>query len=83
MGQKLGIETLLFQDGKVRLNFNREVFPKFSLLEEIFSKSELNVEIRRLAPLSMVLRPRKQSNLLDEVVRSIEKLLATMKKMAH
>ncbi len=83
MGQKLGIETLLFQDGKVRLNFNREVFPKLSLLEEIFSKSEINVEIRRLAPLSMVLRPRKQSNLLDEVVRSIEKLLATMKKMAH
>ena len=83
MGQKLGIETLLFQDGKVRLNFNLEAFPKLSLLEEIFSESEINVEIRRLAPLSIVLRPRKQSNLLDEVVRSIENLLATIEKMAH
>ena len=83
MGQKLGIETLLFQERKVRLNFNRGVLPKLSLLEEIFLESGINVEIRRLTPLSIVLRAGKQSNLLDEVVRSIETLLDRIEETAH
>lgn len=83
MGQKLGIETLLFQERKVRLNFNRGVLPKLSLLEEVFLESGINVEIRRLTPLSIVLRAGKQSNLLDEVVRSIEILLDRIEETAH
>ena len=83
LGQELGIETMLFQEEKVRLNFNREVLPRLSLLEEAFSEAEINVEIRRLTPLSMVLRPTKHCNLLKEVFRSIGNLLATMGKMDH
>ena len=40
LGQKIGIETLLFQDKKVRLNFNPEVLPKLTSLEEAFVKSD-------------------------------------------
>ena len=75
LGQKIGIETLLFQDKKVRLNFNPEVLPKLTSLEEAFSQGEINVEIRRLTPLSIVLRPTKDCNLLEETLRSIETLI--------
>ncbi len=56
LGSRLGVERILVRGGDARLNFRSGVVPRLASLQGAFRDRQLDVEVRRTAPLSLVLR---------------------------
>ena len=55
LGKQLGVERILIQDHTARLSFQSGVIPRMAVLEGPLKQGQVEVEVRRVAPLSLVL----------------------------
>jgi transcription-repair coupling factor (superfamily II helicase) len=55
LGKQLGVERILLQDRTARVNFRNGVIPRMAVLEGPLKQRQVEIEVRRMAPLSLVL----------------------------
>ncbi|MFW6201930.1 MAG: hypothetical protein ACOC8B_05090, partial [Gemmatimonadota bacterium] len=56
LGARLGIERILLGEDEARVNFRDGVVPRLARLQHAFHERQLDVEVRRTSPLSLVIR---------------------------
>ncbi len=56
LGTRLGVERIIVRHGDARLNFRDGVTPRLAALQGAFRDRQLDIEVRRAMPLSLVLR---------------------------
>lgn len=74
VGKKLGVDRILLRPKRARVNFRPDVVPKLSALEGELADQPVQVEIRRLSPLSLVLEVTDPPVLGAMVVKVLEAL---------
>lgn len=65
LGQRLGVQRILLRDREARVSFQRGVAPRLTVLQGPLEDRNVEVEVRRLDPLSFVLRQSGPGPLLD------------------
>jgi transcription-repair coupling factor (superfamily II helicase) len=75
LGAELGVERILLRDDEARVTFRDGVVPRLSALQGAFREHQVEVDVRRAAPLSLVLR-RYGAASLDRVLADVLALLA-------
>ena len=55
LGRALGVDRILIRDRDARVNFRPGVEPRLTVLERPLRDHQVEVEVRRLAPLSLAL----------------------------
>jgi transcription-repair coupling factor (superfamily II helicase) len=76
LGARLGVERVLVRDHEARVNFRADVTPRLAALQGAFRDRQLELEVRRAAPLSLVLR-RYGAEPLTETLAAAFDLLAS------
>jgi transcription-repair coupling factor (superfamily II helicase) len=56
LGARLGVEKILVRHAEARLNFRDGVVPRLAALQTAFRDRQLDVDVRRAMPLSLVLK---------------------------
>lgn len=74
-GRELGLRRILLRDREARLNFRSGVVPKMTHLEAPLQRRQLEVEVRRMDPLSLALKARGPEPLPDTVIRALDALV--------
>ena len=75
LGRQLGLERALIRDRSARLSFRRGVTPRLSVLDKPLERRQVEVEVRRLDPLSLVLHRVGTVSLTETVAVSLQTLL--------
>ena len=73
-GRSAGATRILVRSGQARVNFGDEVVPRVSALEKALKGERVAVEVRRAAPLSIVMECYDPERLVDVVVRAMDAL---------
>ena len=73
-GREAGVDRILVRRGKARLSFRSDVVPRMSALEETLRGEEVTVDVRRIAPLSLILGCGSEERLAGVVVRVLDAL---------
>jgi transcription-repair coupling factor (superfamily II helicase) len=76
LGTRLGVERILVRGNEARLNFRDGVAPRMVALQGALRDQQLEVEVRRAIPLSLVLRRYGAAPLAETLVRALELLAA-------
>ena len=77
LGRKLGIERVLVREGEARVNFRADAVPRLSVLEGPLRDHHVQVEVRRMAPLSLALRQATSDTLASTLILALSTLLDT------
>ena len=75
-GRRAGVDSILIGHRRARVNFLPGIVPRLSGLQEALADRPLAVEVRRVAPLSLVLECTGRGRLVSLVVRAVEALQA-------
>jgi transcription-repair coupling factor (superfamily II helicase) len=75
LGRQLGVERILVRDRTARLSFRRGVTPRLSTLDKPLERLQVQVEVKRLDPLSLVLHRIGTVPLVETVAVALETLL--------
>ncbi|MDE2974579.1 MAG: transcription-repair coupling factor [Gemmatimonadota bacterium] len=75
-GRAAGAERILVRGGRVRVGFRPGVVPRMSALEEALGGEEVAIEVRRVAPLSLVLECPNEDRRADVAAGVLEALAA-------
>ena len=75
LGRTLGIERITVRDRSARITFRSGVVPRLSLLERPLRDRQVEVEVRRMSPLSLELRQVGLLPLTGTLVRALAALL--------
>jgi transcription-repair coupling factor (superfamily II helicase) len=75
LGTALGIERILVRDDAARITFRERANPRLATLQNAFGDQQVDVEIRRTLPLSLVLR-RRGARAITETLSAALQLLA-------
>jgi transcription-repair coupling factor (superfamily II helicase) len=81
LGAKLGVERILIRGDEARLNFREKVVPRLAALQGAFHDHQLEVEVRRAMPLSLVIR-RYGAEPLTETLAQALQILAIEREYA-
>ena len=73
-GRKLGIERILIRDREARINFREGVTPRMSGLRAPLQRERIEVEVRRVSPLSLRLRQRGVEPVSQLLIRALDAL---------
>jgi transcription-repair coupling factor (superfamily II helicase) len=74
LGQSLGVERIHVGAGSARVTFRREVVPRLTALQTAMHGSLVEVEVRRIDPLSLVLHGLGTGSLADAVTGAFQRL---------
>ncbi len=74
LGAELGVERILVRGDEARVNFREGVTPRMAVLQSAFHDRQLDVEVRRAMPLSLLLRRYGAEPILDTLVGALELL---------
>jgi transcription-repair coupling factor (superfamily II helicase) len=74
LGRELGIERILARDWDARINFRRGVVPRMVALQRAFAEWQLEVELHRPMPLSLVLHRRSPEPLPGTLIGALQSL---------
>jgi len=74
LGGRLGVERVLVREHEARVNFRAEVTPRLTALQGAFRDHQLEVEVRRTTPLSLVLRRYGAEPLTETLAAAFELL---------
>jgi transcription-repair coupling factor (superfamily II helicase) len=74
LGRELGIERILARDWDARINFRRGVVPRMVALQRAFAEWQLEVELHRPMPLSLVLHRRSPEPLPATLIGALGSL---------
>ncbi|MFW6010734.1 MAG: transcription-repair coupling factor, partial [Gemmatimonadota bacterium] len=77
LGTPLGVEWIRIGEGSARVNFRKEAVPRLALLRNAFHDRQVDVEVRRAQPLSLVLEQAGVEPLLPTLVGALEVLART------
>ncbi len=81
LGSQLGIERILVRADAARISFRDQASPRLASLQSAFHDQQVEVEVRRTVPLSLVLRRRGALPITDTLSAALE-LLATERARA-
>jgi transcription-repair coupling factor (superfamily II helicase) len=81
LGTRLGVERIIIRGDEARLNFRERVIPRLAALQGAFRDRQLEVEVRRAMPLSLLLRRYGAEPLAETLVHALQ-LLADGKARA-
>ena len=73
-GRRAGVDSVLVRGRRARVNFRPGVTVRMSRLEEALKGEPVEVEVRRIAPLSLVLECTRRERLVSLVVRAVDAL---------
>ena len=73
-GQAAGADRMLVRGGSVRVGFRPDVVPRMSALQGRLDGEGVALEVRRIAPLSLVLKCADEERLAGVVVRALDAL---------
>lgn len=76
LGAQLGVERILLRGDEARLNFRDRVVPRLAALQGAFRDRQLEVEVRRAMPLSLLLRRYGAEPLAETLVHALQLLVA-------
>ena len=79
-GRRAGVDGILVRGRRARVNFLPGVTVRMSGLEEALRGEPVAVEVRRIAPLSLVLECTRRGRLVSLVVRAVDALSARVAK---
>ena len=74
LGSALGIERVLDTGGSARINFRRGVIPRLKALRKGLSDREVEVEVGRLQPLSLVFKTPGPERVTPILIEALERL---------
>lgn len=76
LGGRLGVERVLTSPGAARVSFRRGAVPRMTSLRDAMAGREVEVDVRRLQPLSLVFRvPDAEEEMAPIVVEALERML--------
>ena len=75
LGRSLGIERIMIRDQVARITFRQGVVPRLTVLERPLRDRQVEVEVRRMSPLSLELRQVGPLPLTGTLVRALSALL--------
>lgn len=81
LGGQLGVERVLATADSARVNFRRGSIPRLTALRESLAGREVEVEVRRLQPLSLVFRVAGGSDITRIVVEALERILEEQREL--
>jgi transcription-repair coupling factor (superfamily II helicase) len=76
LGKQVGAERILLQDHTARLTFRAGVVPRMAVMDGPLRRRNVEVEVRRIDPLSLVLEQRGAEPLADTLMLALEALRA-------
>jgi transcription-repair coupling factor (superfamily II helicase) len=74
LGRQLGVERILLRERSARVNFRAEVVPRLAVLERPLRDRQVQLEVRRMAPLSVELRRLGPEPLAPTLIRALSAL---------
>ena len=82
-GRRAGVDGILIGRRRARVNFLPGIVPRLSGLQKALGDRPIAVEVRRVAPLSLVLECTGRDRLVSLVVRAVEALQAAGAEPPH
>ncbi|HSH46013.1 MAG TPA: transcription-repair coupling factor [Longimicrobiales bacterium] len=82
LGQRLGVERISIRRDRARLTFARDVVPRLTALQTAMHDQQIDVEVRRTDPLSLVLHRLGTARLGETLSEALELLAAQTRKAA-
>ena len=82
VGTGLGVERIHVQGDAARVSFRAGVVPKIAALQGAFHDHQVDVEVRRTMPLSIVLRRRGARTITDTLLAALDALAADRARAA-
>jgi transcription-repair coupling factor (superfamily II helicase) len=82
LGARLGVERILVRGDEARVNFRDGVSPRMAALQGAFRDQQLEVEVRRAMPLSLVLRRYGAQPVVETLINALELLGADRARAA-
>ncbi len=76
LGTQLGVERITLQENAARVSFRPGVVPRLAALQGAFRDQQVETEIKRTMPLSLVIRRRGAQALADILTDALEALVA-------
>ncbi|HSL68736.1 MAG TPA: TRCF domain-containing protein, partial [Longimicrobiales bacterium] len=74
LGTRLGVERITLQEHAARVTFHTGVVPRLTTLQGAFRDQQVETEVKRTAPLSLVIRRRGARPLADILTDALETL---------
>jgi transcription-repair coupling factor (superfamily II helicase) len=74
LGTQLGVERITLQDNSARVSFRTGVVPRLTTLQGAFRDQQVETEVKRTAPLSLVIRRRGARSLTEILTSALEAL---------
>jgi transcription-repair coupling factor (superfamily II helicase) len=81
LGGQLGVERVLATAETARVNFRRGTIPRLTALREAMIGREVEVEVRRLQPLSLVFRLPGPEDVLPIIVEALDRMLEEQREL--
>jgi hypothetical protein len=81
LGGRLSIERVLATPGAARVNFRRGVVPRMTSLRDAMAGREVEVDVRKLQPLSLVFRVAGTEDVAPIVVEALERMLEEQREL--
>ena len=75
LGRRIGVERILVMEHEARVNFRATVVPRLSVLERPLKERFVDVEVRRMTPLSLVLHQAGPNSLVSTLILALESLI--------
>jgi len=75
LGRRIGVERILVGKSEARVNFRATVVPHLAVLERPLQERSVEVEVRRMTPLSLVLRQVGPDSLVSTLILALTKLI--------
>jgi transcription-repair coupling factor (superfamily II helicase) len=75
LGRRIGVERILVRENEARVNFLATVVPRLSVLERPLKQLSVEVEVRRMTPLSLVLHQAGPNSLVSTLILALESLI--------
>jgi transcription-repair coupling factor (superfamily II helicase) len=75
LGQLLGVERISIATDAARVTFRKEVVPRLTALQSAMHGSQVELEVRRMEPLSLVLHRLGTARLSDAVAESLHRMI--------
>ena len=73
-GRDAGVDRILVRGGSARVSFRPDVVPRMSALEDAFDGDGVAIEVRRISPLSLIVRCGDEERLADVAARAMDAL---------
>jgi len=74
LGTRLGIERILVRGETARVSFGPDAAPRLTGLQDTFADRQVDVEVARAQPLSLILRARGAHPVLETLVAALSRL---------